>query len=156
MLCCGNEVNTPFCPQCGKSTSVIDREWKTVAEVARSLGVEPKKLSDLFFQRKLDTSRCQLAGRSRLIPASYVGEIAEVVKRIKSSKVPTGYITLSQASQELQLSRDMLRYWVDSGTVKQPHVIRGERLMFLKTSIEHIRQIIANKSPTYSKRLIKN
>jgi hypothetical protein len=51
----------------------------TVSDVARSLGVAPRAISDLFYARRLDDRRCPILGGRRLIPAEYVNEIRRVV-----------------------------------------------------------------------------
>jgi hypothetical protein len=42
----------------------------TVSEVARRLGVRPRDVSDLFYQRHLNDDLCPVVGGRRLIPES--------------------------------------------------------------------------------------
>jgi hypothetical protein len=51
-----------------------------VSEVARKLGVNPREISDAFYQRLLDDARCPIAGGRRMIPADYIPEIKRVLK----------------------------------------------------------------------------
>ena len=46
-----------------------------VSEVARRIGANPKDISDLFYQRKLDGNRCPIIGGRHLIPKDYIPEI---------------------------------------------------------------------------------
>jgi len=47
----------------------------SVSDVARQIGANPKEISDLFYQRKLDGERCPIVGGRRLIPKDYLPEI---------------------------------------------------------------------------------
>jgi hypothetical protein len=61
----------------------------TVSDVARQLpGARPKDITDLFYQRKLDDSRCPVVGGRRLIPAEYVGAIEAALR--KAGRLPAG------------------------------------------------------------------
>jgi hypothetical protein len=51
-----------------------------VSEVAEQLGANPRDISTAFYCRKLDPTRCQIVGGRRLIPESYIGEIARVLR----------------------------------------------------------------------------
>lgn len=51
-----------------------------VSEVARRLGVQPRIISDLFYQRALDDGVCPVVGGRRLIPEAYVPEIEKVLR----------------------------------------------------------------------------
>ena len=53
----------------------------SVSEVARQLGVKPRDISDLFYSRELRDDLCPIVGGRRLIPDTYVDEIAEVLRR---------------------------------------------------------------------------
>jgi hypothetical protein len=53
----------------------------TVSQVADRLNVPPRKISDAFYQRKLDVKRCPVAGRTRLIPEDYVPAIAKLLTK---------------------------------------------------------------------------
>ena len=52
----------------------------TVSEVARRLGVRPREISDLFYQRRLSDERCPIVGGRRLIPPDYVPTISTALK----------------------------------------------------------------------------
>jgi hypothetical protein len=51
-----------------------------VSDVARLLGCNPKDISDLFYQRKLDVDRCPIVGGRRLVPEDYLPEIKAVLQ----------------------------------------------------------------------------
>jgi hypothetical protein len=56
--------------------------WVCVSEAARRLGVPPRTISDLFYQRKLDGSKCPvMGGRLRVIPEEYLEVIRRVLAR---------------------------------------------------------------------------
>lgn len=44
----------------------------SVSTVARQLGVPPRKITDLFYRRKLSDSICPVVDGRRIIPAEYV------------------------------------------------------------------------------------
>ena len=46
--------------------------YLTVSDVVRELGIRPRDVSDLFYQRRLDDAECPVIGGRRLIPSSYV------------------------------------------------------------------------------------
>jgi hypothetical protein len=54
-------------------------EFVSVSEVARQIGVRPKAISDLFYQRELRDDICPVVGGRRLIPHSYVATIRQVL-----------------------------------------------------------------------------
>ena len=58
----------------------------TVAEVARTLDVRPRDISDLFYQRVLDAKRCPIVGGRRLIPEDYVSVIEAALARRRAKK----------------------------------------------------------------------
>jgi hypothetical protein len=52
-----------------------------ISEVARMFpGIRPRDISDLFYQRRLDDSRCPVVGGRRLIPESYLPEIETALR----------------------------------------------------------------------------
>jgi len=54
--------------------------FKSISDLARELGCRPRDISDLFYARKLDESRChRLAGRT-LIPVDYVPAVRQALK----------------------------------------------------------------------------
>ncbi len=53
--------------------------FKTVSELAREWGCRPRDISDAFYARKLDESRCQFIAGRRLIPLDYVSTVREVL-----------------------------------------------------------------------------
>jgi hypothetical protein len=52
----------------------------TVSDAGRRYGVPPRVISDLFYARKLDDSRCPIIGGRRLIPASYLPEVESALR----------------------------------------------------------------------------
>jgi len=59
---------------------------KTASEIARELGCRPRDISDLFYARKLDDSRCPIIAGRRVIPPEYIAEVRRVL-------VETGKLT---------------------------------------------------------------
>ena len=55
--------------------------YLSVSDVARMLGARPKDISDLFYQRELRDDLCPILAGRRLIPESYVDEIAAALRR---------------------------------------------------------------------------
>lgn len=53
----------------------------SVSEVARKLGARPKDISDLFYQRELRDDLCPIVAGRRLIPETYIQEIAAALRR---------------------------------------------------------------------------
>ena len=51
-----------------------------VSDVARRLGVPPRVISDLFYQRALDDGVCPVVCGRRVIPEEYVPEIEKVLR----------------------------------------------------------------------------
>jgi hypothetical protein len=59
------------------------RSYLTVSDVARRVRARrPKDISDLFYQRKLDDSRCPIVGGRRLIPENYVPTIEATLREL--------------------------------------------------------------------------
>jgi len=56
-------------------------QYLTVSEVARPLGVRPKDISDLFYQRELSDDTCPVVGGRRLIPPDYVPAIVKALRK---------------------------------------------------------------------------
>lgn len=62
------------------------REYKTVSEVTRELGVRfrvvvrPRVISDLFYGRMLDDARCPILCGRRMIPADYIPTIIAALR----------------------------------------------------------------------------
>ena len=54
----------------------------SVSDVARQIGANPKDISDLFYQRKLDGVRCPIVGGRRLIDKAYIPEIEKALRAI--------------------------------------------------------------------------
>jgi hypothetical protein len=50
-------------------------EFLTVSGVAEREGVRPRDVSDLLYGRKIDVTKCPLAGRIRLIPCELLPDI---------------------------------------------------------------------------------
>jgi len=57
--------------------------YLSVSDVARRLGVKPRAVSDLFYQRVVDEDGCPVVGNRRLIPESAVAKIANALNRRK-------------------------------------------------------------------------
>jgi hypothetical protein len=55
-------------------------KYRSVSEVARVLGVRPRDVSDLFYQRLARDDMCPVVGGRRLIPACCVSEIEELLR----------------------------------------------------------------------------
>jgi hypothetical protein len=55
-------------------------EFLTVSETARPWGIPPRLISDLFYARKLDDSRCPIVGGRRLIPRDYVAQVKAALR----------------------------------------------------------------------------
>jgi hypothetical protein len=51
-------------------------QFLTVSEVARLIDETPRRISDLFYARRLSDTDCPLVGGRRLIPQSHVAIIA--------------------------------------------------------------------------------
>ncbi|HEY3965492.1 MAG TPA: hypothetical protein VGM05_13130 [Planctomycetaceae bacterium] len=54
----------------------------TISALARQYKIPPRKLSDLFYARKLDEAVCPIVGGRRLIPVSYVPTIEAVLVEV--------------------------------------------------------------------------
>jgi hypothetical protein len=54
--------------------------YLTVSDVARHLGVRPRDVSNLFYQRRLDDQRCPVVGGRRLIPPDYLPAIEAALR----------------------------------------------------------------------------
>lgn len=55
-------------------------EVLTVGQVARQLKVPPWKLSNLFYRGRLDDVKCPIVAGRRQIPASYLPQIAAMLR----------------------------------------------------------------------------
>ena len=64
------------------------RNYLSVSQVARRLGVRPREISDLFYGRELRDDLCPVVGNRRLIPESYVEEVAETLRRSREQDRP--------------------------------------------------------------------
>jgi hypothetical protein len=62
--------------------------YLSVSEVARVLGVRPRDVSDLYYQRTLSDEICPVVGGRRLIPDDYVGHIEKTLRERRT--VPAG------------------------------------------------------------------
>jgi len=56
-----------------------EQGFTTVSGLARRLGIPPRKISDQFYSRALDDSRCPIVDGRRLIPETYVPEIKRLL-----------------------------------------------------------------------------
>ena len=52
----------------------------SVSDLARRLGVPPRRISDLFYQRVLRDEICPIVGGRRLIPETYVEEVGRALR----------------------------------------------------------------------------
>lgn len=53
---------------------------QSISDIARLVGLPPRLLSDLFYQRVLDDARCPIVAGRRIIPEDYVPEIVKVLR----------------------------------------------------------------------------
>jgi hypothetical protein len=68
-----------------------------VSDVARRLGVTPRVISDLFYQRALDDGVCPVVCGRRVIPEAYVPEIEKVLR--ERNLLPTARAAGSNSQQ---------------------------------------------------------
>lgn len=52
----------------------------TISGLARRWGIPPRRISDRFYSREFDDSRCPIVDGRRIIPADYVPEIERVLR----------------------------------------------------------------------------
>jgi hypothetical protein len=69
-------------------------DYLSVSEVARRLGVKPKTISDLFYQRELRDDLCPIIGGRRLIPRDYVVEVEQAL-------VERGFLPESKSTAQI-------------------------------------------------------
>ena len=69
--------------------------YVSVSDVARRLGVEPRRISDLFYARQLCDIRSPIVAGRRLIRESYIPEIEAVLRQ-------QGYLTNRPAEETPQ------------------------------------------------------
>jgi hypothetical protein len=53
----------------------------TASDIARRLGVRPRDVSELFYNRKVKDDDCPIVAGRRLIPESYVNIIETALRR---------------------------------------------------------------------------
>ena len=53
---------------------------ETISRLSRRWNIPPRKISDRFYSRELDDSRCPIIDGRRIIPAEYVPEIERVLR----------------------------------------------------------------------------
>jgi hypothetical protein len=69
-------------------------DYLTVSEVARELdgsfgrAVTPRRISDLFYKRRLRDDICPIIGGRRMIPRYYLDEIAETLLLLECNSNP--------------------------------------------------------------------
>jgi hypothetical protein len=51
----------------------------SISDIARRLGVRPRAVSDLFYQRVLRDDLCPVVGGRRLVPADYLAEVKKAL-----------------------------------------------------------------------------
>jgi hypothetical protein len=54
----------------------------TVGDIAKRYNVSPPVITNLFYYRKLDVSRCPIVGGRRLIPEDYVETVEKKLRAI--------------------------------------------------------------------------
>lgn len=52
----------------------------SAAMLARRFNVKPRRISDLFYQGKLDGNRCPVISGRRLIPSDYLPEVERALR----------------------------------------------------------------------------
>lgn len=68
-------------------------ETFTAAMVGRKFGVMSRRVSDLFYQGKLDSSKCPVVSGRRLIPKGYLPEVKKALEEagfVKREKTGAG------------------------------------------------------------------
>jgi hypothetical protein len=55
-------------------------KFLTVSEVARRIGARPRDISDSFYRRELRDDICPILAGRRLIPESYIEEVARTLR----------------------------------------------------------------------------
>jgi hypothetical protein len=65
-------------------------QYQSVSEIARPRGIDPQRISMLFYRRRLRDDLCPIVGGRRLIPHDYVPEILraleEAPRKMKQSR----------------------------------------------------------------------
>jgi hypothetical protein len=54
-------------------------DFVSITEAADELGIPPKRISDLLFQRRIDPKRCVVKAGRRLLPKKMVSEIKSLL-----------------------------------------------------------------------------
>jgi hypothetical protein len=55
-------------------------DFLTVGQVAQQLGVPPRVISNMLYNRTLDADRCRIVAGRRCVPADYVPSIAAILR----------------------------------------------------------------------------
>ena len=63
-------------------------DFLTVSEVMWRLGIRPRDVSDLFYQRRLDDLECPIIGGRRFIPHHYLPLIRAAVPGVDRAEDP--------------------------------------------------------------------
>jgi hypothetical protein len=58
----------------------------SITELADKFGVSPKRISDLFFRRELDPTKCIVKAGRKLIPENYLPQVERALKRQAASR----------------------------------------------------------------------
>ena len=58
-----------------------DVQYLGVGDLARRFGVRPSRISQLFYEQRLDESRCPIISGRRIIPADYIEVVAMELRR---------------------------------------------------------------------------
>ena len=53
----------------------------SISEMADKIGVRPRDVSDLLYQRKIDPKRCLIKAGRRLLPENCLAEITELLRQ---------------------------------------------------------------------------
>ena len=56
-------------------------EYFAISQLARQWGIAPRHISDLFYARRLDDSRCPIVCGRRVIPADYVPVVRDTLRQ---------------------------------------------------------------------------
>jgi hypothetical protein len=59
----------------------------SVSALARRFGVAPRKISDLFYSRRLSDEICPVVDGRRIIPAAYVSSVESALRETGTLKV---------------------------------------------------------------------
>jgi hypothetical protein len=58
----------------------MGKAFYSISELSRMWGIQPRKISDAFYARKLSDERCEFVGGRRFIPADYIAEVLRILR----------------------------------------------------------------------------